>query len=307
VNRRVLARIATEFVLRRVNRVRTSVFGGDLASTLVFAAVTQANVSHVDDDDVLAARWGTVAAPPPDDIRRPVSGYAVALTLGLPRETIRRKINALTDAGMLRAVEAGFISPAETLTREEMQLVVSRDIAEARGFFMAMTRVGVVAPESEALAASRPLLPRMVSRASNTYCLAVLEELRRLFSGEVMAGLIFCAIANANSRRAPGEVEPTGDWGAPAMDRIPQPITALAVAESVGLPRETARRHIKKLEQLGFCEGGRRGLLIPESVLTRPAVQASFDRAGAGARRFLEHLARAGVMSPDTGSGAVGA
>ncbi len=132
----------------------------------------------------------------------------------------------------------------------------------------------------------------MVSRAANTYCLAVLEELRRLFSGEMMAGLVFCAIANANARRPDAEAD-----GPNATERPGAPITALALAETVGLPRETARRHIKKLEQLGFCEGGRRGLVIPEPVLSRPAVQATFERTGASTGRFLRQLALAGVMS----------
>jgi predicted ArsR family transcriptional regulator len=293
----VLARISTEFVLRRVNRVRLSVFGGDLITTLVFAAVTQANVGHVDDDDLLAARWGTLRAPPPNELRRPISGYAVALALGLPRETIRRKINALTEAGLLQVVESGFISPAETLSSDEMTRVTQEDINEARAFFDAMVRAGAVMAQDEAGALTRPLLPRMISRASNTYCLAVLEELRRLFSGEVMAGLIFCAIANANGRRPTMGGAPSVGWAPPSEERIARPITALALAETVGLPRETARRHIKKLEQLGFCEGGRRGLLIPESVLGRPAVQATFERAGAGARRFLQRLSRAGVLA----------
>ena len=292
----MLARISTEFVLRRVNRARTSVFGGDLIMTLVFAAVTQANVSHIDDDQVLASRWGTLAAPPPDDLRRPVSGYAVALALGLPRETIRRKINTLVEQGLLRAVDNGFISPADTHANDAMLRAAHEDRADAHAFFSAMIRTGAVPPETEADARSRALLPRMISRASNTYCLAVLEELRRLFTGEVMAGLIFCAIANANGRRAPAEA--SRGWSAVADDR-PRPITALALAETVGLPRETARRHIKKLEQLGFCEGGRRGLLVPEHVLTRPAVQAAFERAGGSAQRFLTHLALAGVLSPE--------
>lgn len=298
MNRRPLARLSTEFVLRRVNRVRVGVFGGDLILALVFAAVTQANVGHIDEDDALSLRWSGVDAPPPDNLRRPVSGYTVALTLGLPRETIRRKINTLVEMGLLRAVETGYMAPAEAHGDQVMVRETLRDSAAARAHFTAMDRAGAVTPQDAATAATRPHLPRMISRASNAYCLAVLEELRRLFDGEMMVGLIFCAIANANARRANAEAdEPLGP------ERPAGPITALALAETVGLPRETARRHIKKLEQIGFCEGGRRGLVIPEPVLSRPAVQATFERTEVSTRRFLRQLALAGVMSPQAETG----
>lgn len=294
----MLARISTEFVLRRVNRARTSVFDGDLVMTLVFATITQANIAHIDDDAALGALWGTLEAPPPDDLRRPVSGYAVALALGLPRETIRRKINALLELGMAQAVDAGFVVPTQTHADESMIRASLADVADSQTFFSAMMRAGILDPGVVAQARTGPVLPRMISRVSNTYCLAVLEELRRLFSGELMAGLIFCAIANANGRRGPGE--PARDWDEPPTER-PRPITALAVAETVGLPRETARRHIKKLEQLGFCDGGRRGLIIPESVLSRPGVQAAFERSINTATRFVGHLAQAGVLAAEPG------
>jgi predicted ArsR family transcriptional regulator len=222
-----------------------------------------------------------------------VSGYTVALTLGLPRETIRRKINALMEMGLLRFVEAGYLVPADTHGNPVMVRETLQDSAAARAYFTLMARAGAVTPQDAATAAERPHLPRMISRAANAYCLAVLEELRRLFDGEMMVGLIFCAIANANARRPGGEADE-----ALGPERPASPITALALAETVGLPRETARRHIKKLAQLGFCEGGRRGLIVPEPVLSRPAVHATFERTQAGTRRFLHQLALAGVMSP---------
>ena len=294
-----LARLSTDFVLRRVNRVRASLFGGDLVMTLVFAAVTQANVAHIDDNDELSRRWSDLSAPPPDDLRRPVSGYAIALTLGLPRETIRRKINTLIEQGWLTSLESGFVASAETHANEALIQVTLDDARAARSLFVSILQAETVSEQDAAVAAERPHLPRMISRASNAYCLVVLEELRRLFNGEVMTGLIFCAIVNANYRSPrPAPSEPNSDQ-AETADRQAEPITALALAESMGLPRETARRHIKKLEQSGYCDSGPRGLVIPQSVLTRPAVQATFDRTASGVRTLVQRLAMAGVLSPD--------
>jgi predicted transcriptional regulator len=293
MKRRLVARLSTEYVLRRVNRIRSELFDGDLVLTLVYAAVIQANARDVDADEHLSRQWGQAEQPLPVALRKPVSGYAVALALGLPRETVRRKIKVLVERQLLEPTEAGFIGAQHDLEPEYGLSFMESDAAMSLAFFQTMQHIEGLSEQDLALCRQGPCMQRMISRAANGHTLAVLEDLRRLFDGELIAGLLFCAILNANARRA-------GGGGAEDLQsrwENARPITALALSDMVGIPRETTRRHIKKLEEMGFCTFGTRGVTISEDVLGKPSVVAAFDRICASTRALIQRMARSGVLA----------
>lgn len=287
-----MARLSTDFVLRRVNRIRSELFDRDLVLTLVYAAVLQANGQDVDADESLSRAWGETERPLPITLRKPVSGYAVALALGLPRETVRRKIKALVEERFVEPTNGGFIWAFHEPEPDFILSLMNADAVMTRDFFQAMHRIEAISGEDLEFSRQGPCMHRMISRAANSYTLAVLEDLRRLFNGELIAGLLFCAILNASARRAG---ESSDDLQ--ARWETARPVTALALSNMVGIPRETTRRHIKKLESMGFCAFGARGVTIPEEVLARPSVIAAFDRIGMSTRAFIQRMARAGVLA----------
>ena len=73
---------------------------GDLQSSAVYLAVISASVSAALRDPIVRAKYAT-DIPLPDHMRRSVSRRAVAESLGLPRETVRRKVAALIGSGHL--------------------------------------------------------------------------------------------------------------------------------------------------------------------------------------------------------------
>ena len=85
----------------------------DYALATVYLAILQANLSPVFDDPELQMRYGAVDAIVPDDLRRPVSVHALAVSLHMPYETTRRCVGRLIAKGFVtRVSRAGMIANA---------------------------------------------------------------------------------------------------------------------------------------------------------------------------------------------------
>ncbi len=97
-NIRLKGAIACESLLRLFSL--SARLTGDLQSSAVYLAVISASVSAALRDPLVRAKYAT-DIPLPDDMRRSVSRRAVAESLGLPRETVRRKVAALIGSGHL--------------------------------------------------------------------------------------------------------------------------------------------------------------------------------------------------------------
>lgn len=96
---RPMAIAAIEILLRTWRKGMECFPGDDLETILVFLTVASASAGrHLRDADVLAI---VNERPLPDHLHRPISGRAVAESTGLPRETVRRKLEALVAEGRL--------------------------------------------------------------------------------------------------------------------------------------------------------------------------------------------------------------
>ena len=74
-----------------------------------------------------------------------------------------------------------------------------------------------------------------------------------------------------------------GALEAPAPDEIRRPVSVRAVAASMQLPYETARRNIRRLESLGVCATSEAGVVVPAAFMLTPTY---FEAA----RRWHEQL-----------------
>ncbi|MDB5429270.1 MAG: hypothetical protein JWP35_386 [Caulobacter sp.] len=270
--------LTLNFVLAQVESARR-LDGDDLVTTLVFIAVTQANVGHVDEDPALFGLWGQLEQPVPDELRRPVSGYATALALGLPRETVRRKINGLMARGLLLSAPGGGIySPAAVLAHPGMMSYAHDAVAAARAFFLRLHALGEVTSQQVEEAETRPALPRMTARAVTSFVMAALEPIQRLAGGELTTGLVLAAIASANAE-------------------LRGPVTALALSERLGLARETTRRHVGRLTTQGLAAATSRGVMARPAVMEGARVQGAYERICGRRDTLLQRLTLAGILS----------
>jgi hypothetical protein len=103
---RLAARIGVDYLFRTL-AVLSDLVDGDLVDALIVFATLQANTAHL---------TSTTAAPsvgaPPDDLRRPLTGYALAMILKMPYETVRRRLVRLANQGWIVRAHRGVIVPA---------------------------------------------------------------------------------------------------------------------------------------------------------------------------------------------------
>jgi hypothetical protein len=111
--------------LSRILHKAVTTYGGDLEAFAIFLAVTCASLSA-------AARDSELNSNPPAPGRRlgaqhyrAVSRRAIAASTGLPRETVRRKIAALIDDGVLVAQ-----GPYVRIPQDMLAYAHHRDFAE---------------------------------------------------------------------------------------------------------------------------------------------------------------------------------
>ncbi len=105
----------------RLCRLMTDHFDCDLECVVCYMAVISANLGRkMRDRDGLADDL-----PPSDEERWPVSRRAVAASVGLPRETVRRKVMELVEKGHLVEVRGGLKAVAPALEHaENLQIVL---------------------------------------------------------------------------------------------------------------------------------------------------------------------------------------
>jgi hypothetical protein len=127
-------------------------------------------------------------------------------------------------------------------------------------------------------------LIRAAIRLASDHLLRNVELLSENFDGDLMLGLMFTAIVQANVRHIsedPVLGAKYGVLGAVPPDELRQPISVNALAESLGVPYETTRRYVNRLVKMEWCvKVGGRGVVVPGAIIATPQAMA------AGAKQF---------------------
>lgn len=129
--------------------------------------------------------------------------------------------------------------------------------------------------------------------------------------GDVSDAVVMIAVMSANVRHL--DEARTGlprhiHYEDPPADTIRRPVTALAVAERVRLPRETVRRRLERLTTAGRCQRTAGGYIVPQDVIANEehleAARANL-RAAARLRRDIDSTC-AEVLPPMTPTSRLG-
>ncbi|MBI1199353.1 MAG: hypothetical protein GC203_15945 [Phenylobacterium sp.] len=150
-------------------------------------------------------------------------------------------------------------------------------------------------PMNEALREQRTMLARL------SYSF-LLDEIGGGLAGLApLDALLVLAINQANIiplTRDPSARARYGQLDAPALDHERRPVSINAIAGSLDLPFETARRRIRRLAADGVCALSSEGVIVPASFLVSPgyleSVMAGHDRM----RRFYLDLRTRGLLDP---------
>lgn len=137
---RAASRCATDYILRWVE-IANEAHGVDIVYSLVFTTMWAGNVSH------LRGRvYAEIDDIPPDEERRPITIRQVADSLGLPYETVRRRVVEMLERGMAKKIgREGFIVPGSALARPEMVNSLKRSHHSLTRFLKELKTLGIEA------------------------------------------------------------------------------------------------------------------------------------------------------------------
>lgn len=289
MRRRAIVRLTTRFILDYVNLL-SRLFGHDIVKGLVYLAICDANIGYIDSQADVSEYYGGLQRTAPNEMRRPIRPHKLAMSLGIPRETVRRKVNALMEKGWLVETEQGVFAPTEVLTSDMVNQTILENAALLADLFARLAKAGVpgvVPPPAD----TSQLPHRAMARVSAGYCLRCLDEIRQLFAGDLLTGLVYCAVVDANTRYLDElPVRAYMDLEDHVPDEARRPISALALAARTGLPRETVRRHLRKLEALGALRCVPGGVIAHQAHLRGPDVVAATMRNAANLRLLVQEL-----------------
>jgi hypothetical protein len=274
----------------------------DLEKSLIFAAVSAANVGHLDDDPLLIRQYAHVGLP--DDLRRPIHMQRVAESLGLPRETTRIKVKALIQAGLLESTRAGLLVPSASMYGPRFEAMAPRylvALGEAVERLAASACAGLAG--NERLSATPPVWGAM--RFISQHVLRGTVDLRFYTAPMPLLGsYLFLAMADATGFRFGEDPErANADQDQAPPGRSDLRISASALAERLAMPRETVRRNLKALVQQGWLlqDPDGFGLLARQAVEDRQRVQLVQERAKADLVRLIRRLRQIGAIVSDAG------
>ena len=138
---RVLGRISVGFIVDIITVAR---MGNEFLDTLITVAIVQANLTPLAADPGLQHAYGDYDAPPPDDLRRPVSVNAVAASLKLPYETVRRRVAALAKGPGFELTPHGVVVSGALVNSPQHREMLDANYALVRAFYQRLRGLGAL-------------------------------------------------------------------------------------------------------------------------------------------------------------------
>ncbi|CAN7263011.1 hypothetical protein LJR225_001262 [Phenylobacterium sp. LjRoot225] len=297
---RFALRVANAFI---VDMLVVSRGTRDFTDALILTTLVQSNSAPLAGDYELQQRYAAFDTPPPESLLRPISINAVATSLGLPFETVRRRTKRLIADGVCEAVAEGIRFREEALRSPEQRRMIDATYATVRNLYHRMKRNGCLdimeLPGRRAAIRSEEGAPvRIVWRAASAYTLRMMEHLLPAVPS-LSRAFIILAVFRTNTDELPDGIR--GGEGVAVEDFVPdsfrRPARASDVAAMLGLPHETVRRHLAALIENGRCVRVRDGVVVPAAVLARPNVLSAWGANFRYLNRMFAELAEMGVLA----------
>jgi DNA-binding Lrp family transcriptional regulator len=254
--------------------------GGHFLERLIFVAIVQANVSHLDRDQDLQRAYSAYDHPPPDELRRPVSVSAISRSLRLPYETTRRRVQHLAERGDCVVTERGVVAPYAALLSPSHLALLQATYRNVQALYLKLRALGVLRdPPARAVTLAGPAPLRAVARISADYVLRIVEILTQ-HVGDLVRGLILLDILRANTEHL-SDLDFGPDAATFVSDARRRPVTVIMLARRLNIPVETVRRHVRRLSADGRCSRRDGGLIISaEALAAAPWPQLTEDNLG---------------------------
>lgn len=135
------------------------------------------------------------------------------------------------------------------------------------------------------------------SAASRDYCLDILASIRRGL--DLTDTWLLMTVGQANHEpmmRRPADLIRFGTWESPTPFELRRPVSVARLADSAGLPYETARRRSGQLCRAGLLIERDHGLLVPEAMAHSEVMRELVHYAHGRTRRLFLDLAEIGLV-----------
>lgn len=237
--------------------------------TLLALAISQANLAPLARDLAFQKAYAGLSASPPDEFRRPVPVRSIATSLGLPRETVRRRVAQMTKSGLLVQTEAGVFMP-KSMTETPTYLSTARATWQAIGeLYGSLRRLGALgAPAHDRRDGEVP--HRYMMRLWGDHFLRLIEAILPLLGEPFDLVLLFAILRESQA----GSLE--GGYA-----------SATSLSRFLGLPFETVRRSAMRLAENELCERVGRSYLISPERLDTPLWRQLAERHRSILMRFF--------------------
>jgi hypothetical protein len=247
--------------------------------TLLALAISQANLAHMARNLTFQRTYATLSTSPPDELRRPVRVRSIAMSLGIPQETARRRVASMVEAGLLVQTDAGVLLP-KSIMETPVYIATAEATCRAIGdLYSAFRRLGALgAPDQQAGDGEFP--HRYTMRLWGDHFLRLVEMLLPIVH-EPFAIVLLFSILRASHATQPG---------------AGKPVSASSLSRSLGLPFETVRRNALRLAEAGLCLKTPRGYLITPELLETPVWRQFAERHGQILKRFFSIMGERGLL-----------
>lgn len=292
---RIAGRLANAFSLELV---KLGGHGREVVDALLRAAILHSNLAHLSRDAEFQRRYATFGADPPDSLRRPATVNAIATSLQLPFETVRRRVSGLVDAGVCAATRGGVIVPQALTSAEFYGRNLNLQYEKLQALYERLRAIDVLpCPERVEPWRGEPpvrLAGRLVVEFVLRFVEAPLGEV-----GDPVTTLTGLEIIQANTE-AWADTE-AGQDGAEPESFVPDarrtPVSVAELGARLGVPGETIRRHVARLVEADLCRRVPGGYIVPAETLATPVVMTFAARNLMNLHRMFAGLAEFGVTA----------
>ncbi|PIC00083.1 hypothetical protein [Caulobacter sp. X] len=221
--------------------------------TILALAIAQANLAPMARNLAFQKTYAGLSSSPPDELRRPVRSRSIAISLGIPQETARRRVALMVESGFLVQTNAGVFMP-KSVTETPVYIETAKATWRALGdLYIALRRSGALGPPAGGLGDGEPP-HRYMMRLWGDHFLRLIETLLSMVQEPLGIVLLF-TILRASQATESG---------------AGRPVSALSLSRSLGMPFETVRRNALRLAENGLCQKASRGYLITAELLDTP-------------------------------------
>ena len=232
---------------------------------------------------------------------RPVTGAAIAKSMGLAPTIVLRRANGLVSAGIL-ARSRGFTVAADVFEDGRAEQIAITNAAGLMDIAVVLSEAGHPAAAAFVSAGSPAAPPGVIERLLLSFRLRTLESVTNLY-GDIVAAMIVAGVIAANVAEI--TADPVlgaryADEDHPPPDELRKPVTLRALSRDLRLPFETVRRRTVALIAAGTIVDCGDGVIVPTRVLMTEGQISNNRRL---ARNFEDMLILLTKMTPDEQNG----